>query len=155
MANSNHSAEEYANDANEFVPGRHYDSFGFCHIPDLGEFGGDIFVLVWRFNDEPNLWTVCMRVRYYAGENTDAFTGGDKKSPWRIFRAPESDPAVVRVKFETVIHMTNLLQGKLPCDPIDWVEINGDSEKAFEVMRTTERPWLHKQTVHLDREPHG
>jgi hypothetical protein len=142
MANRLKDNEDWHKDANVLVPGRYYDSIGFCYTPEMGLFGGDIYAMIWRFEDEPGNWCICMRFRYYAGENTDAFTGGDTKSPWKIWTAEDEQIENVREKLALGINVANLLTGKAPIE-FDFLDIKGDSEKAGHILTHNDKPWLH------------
>jgi hypothetical protein len=146
-----HPKEEWQEATADFKPGRYYDSMGFAHVEHMGNFGGDVFFIIWRFIDDPDQWYATMRYRYYAGPNTDPWTGGDEKR-WYALKANEDDtPSSIRLKFETTTEFASMIMGS-EAEPIDWIMLRADYDKAGEIMVNTERPWLHKKHM---TEPNG
>lgn len=140
---------DWHNDNMDFKPGRFYHAMGFIHVPCMGEFGGDVLCLIWRYEDEPNIWNVTMRFRYYAGENNPAFDGKDIKK-WYVYRKRECDDVSrMRGEFELITSIVSIEMGEKP-EPMDWIIIDGNFKHASMVMTTTERPWLHKRSEPID-----
>jgi hypothetical protein len=116
-----------------------------------GERGADVTGLLWRYADKPTDWVFTSRIRMYAGANNDPWDGQDKRR-WFVnkFANCTDDQARLEVEKSLVaIALTVLAMGSVPLAP-DWCVIQGDNDKAHEVM--TKRPpfWMHSKTVTVD-----
>lgn len=153
--NSDPHGDDWQKSGADIVPGRYYDALGFVFVPAMGDFGGDVMMMIWRYEDEPEIWNVTIRYRYYARDNGDPFHDEDRKNwyAWRGNNRTKRDSKQIRSELETISGMASIMQGQIP-NQVDWLVLDGDHHKAGDVFANTERPWLHKKTVPLG-EPNG
>ena len=104
--------------------------------------GGNVAILVWRYDEEPELWHITVCFRYYRDDV--AFESEDRKS-WN-FWAVKSSEEQMRGKLDSMTTIISgsagLFFGKEP-PPVYRLEIAGDWEK-FKTIVEREKPfWLH------------
>lgn len=127
-----------------FIEGRYYSGLWNLPIPKFEEFplGGDILILLWRYDLTPHDWIVTGRVRKNFDEKI--FDSEDRKK-WFAVRTAGPEDATA----DGVVHVLTMLAGtigltalKSPLDH-DVISIKGDCIKAFEILRSSQREWLH------------
>lgn len=134
-----------------FMSGRYYSRIFFFKLPhDAAPNGGDVQGNLWRRNDEPNIWHLRWRFRYYGGPS--AWQGYDKKSWYAATITGEDESQVVAGARKTFSLLAEFGGNKL-----EELVIEGDSEKAQNIlMDETKRPkWMHMKVVNPKDIPEG
>jgi hypothetical protein len=124
------------------APERTYDRMGCIKLPlcHVYPFGADITYLIWRFDRTPDEWVTTLRIRSYAGPNTDPFTGGDRKR-WTVGK--HNDVAASRQAFSTMAKAAQmLLNGGKPVTH-DIIELNGNSDVFWRILTEAKPDWMH------------
>lgn len=122
----------------------------FARMPNNGSNGGNITGMLWRFDGTPNNWVLTFRYRYYASKNNGAWDDRDRKS-WYAMRAPGAEEEISR-KLNELMTGFSLLGMRvfhaLPL-PMDWFLIQGDSEKAHDLLTTKPPHWMHSRKIEM------
>lgn len=129
-----------------FTEGRYYHALWNLPIPKFENFplGGDILMLLWRYDASLNDWVVTTRVRRNLDEKV--FDSSDQKS-WFPFRVRGSEDEMAQSVGNVLITLSGtigLTALKAPLEH-DVIYIKGDCNHAFEIFRTAKREWLHMQ----------
>lgn len=134
----------------EFVvcEGRYYLAHFFVDIPKNPKLpqGGNVAMLVWRYNDEET-WNLTTCFRYYRDEK--AYDSEDRKS-WQFLAgkfAAETDllKAMAEV-LEQISGMAGLWTGKFP-PQVQRMLVQGDWKKYVETAQREKPFWLHGKAV--------
>lgn len=130
-----------------FKEGRYYHSMFYMQIPKCEDYllGGNVCGLLWRLDDEPSSWRLTYRYRYY--NSPDPHDKRDKWS-WYGLHIPESGkkPSDIVTLFQGVIGYAARMSFRESEDldtGFDTVVIEGDSERALEILFAQRKDWLH------------
>lgn len=145
----------------EVQPGRWYYGMYLIDIPKGREFphGGDIMGCLWRKNEEPTHWHHDYRFRYNAGNEVspwDYGQTGDRKRGFKSeFESPSQLAAImlVREAVKVIIEATgNYFYSVTP--KADWLIVSGEIDRFAEVVKRTNKSWIHKKEGAEAREPY-
>lgn len=129
-------------------PGRWIDRMCLIELPEdcAPPFGGDVMACIWRYENNPEMWVMTWRVRFNAGRNSDpwvkAKNGGDRKS-WQVTRGQGEPARKAMVESLSMIPLRMSADFKTEIPGIDWLVIQGDCDKFFEVCQREKKPWMH------------
>lgn len=126
------------------VPGRYYVGMYNVRLPKVihPPYGGDITGLLWRYEATPGDWVFVYRFRWYQTPGEDA-EGKDRKSWYagKIQGTEQKAQDMVRNLMRIASGAAVLTTG---CEaPIDFLEVRGDSNKAWQAMMEANKSWLH------------
>lgn len=129
-----------------FIEGRYYSRLWNLPIPKHDNFplGGDILILLWRYDASPVEWVITGRFRRNFDEKI--FDSNDEKKWFAMeFQGTENEVSVIVGNVLTQMAGTIGLQILKSTKDHEVIAINGDCNKAFEILRTTKCGWIHMQ----------
>jgi|SRR5579872_1034471 len=124
-----------------FVPGRYYVGLWNMPLPPCREKprGGDLLILVWRYDSAPEEWIVTLRIR----ENKDdRIWDSDDVKTWKSMKIVETEEMMLR-GIEYTMQQIAFGLGMVELPPIGKLMIQGDCEKALQKIMASNKSWMH------------
>lgn len=119
-------------------------------------FGGDLMGMLWRYDETPLEWILTMRFRYNAEPNNSPWDFKDRKS-WYSGKIPGDEKSVAERFTSGMDFITGITGQHFGTTPpaLDWLLIQGDSEKFFLEATRQKKPWMHMQKTEFKEGNHG